>query len=167
MYPVDERDRVIELKTVPQPSVGAPMPTILSDEQTTMVAYLNEEGDEEPDYRQSSKTLITFRQPIAHMFGPPNDEAFSGHPLASRGLVPHSFFVIEHSSWVRGLERMNRVHPYHDSKRFDAYQHFVLSFHDSTFECISKDYEFEVFREAPQDVLDKMKQRLDLFQTSF
>jgi hypothetical protein len=43
----------------------------------------------------------------AHTFGPSNDEAFSGHPLAARGLTPYGAFKIENSSWVRHLERMN------------------------------------------------------------
>lgn len=156
MYPVDEKDIVVELKTIPQSSVGAPMPTLLSDEGTTMVAYVNEVGDGEPD----SMTLVTFWRPKAHMFGPPNDEAFAGHPLASRGLGPYAFFLVKHSSWIRSLEKMNRVHPDHDPKRYDAYQHFVLSFHDSTFECIARDYKFEVFRGGRLDLLDKMKKIL-------
>ena len=34
MYQVDENDKVIELKDVPQSSVGAPLPIVLSDERT-------------------------------------------------------------------------------------------------------------------------------------
>ena len=45
------------------------------------------------------------------------------------------------SSWLRQLERMNAVHRGHDRERFMANRmHFVLSFHDSTFECIANGY---------------------------
>jgi hypothetical protein len=44
--------------------------------------------------------IVTFDS-YAHMFGPPNDEAFPGHPLAERGLTPYAFFVIQNSSWLR------------------------------------------------------------------
>lgn len=44
MYAVDERDRVIELKDVPQSSVGAPLPVVLSDEFKILLAYIAEES---------------------------------------------------------------------------------------------------------------------------
>ena len=40
MYPVDERDRVVEIQGVPQSSVGAPLPIILSDEHKLLLAYV-------------------------------------------------------------------------------------------------------------------------------
>jgi hypothetical protein len=79
--------------------------------------------------------IIPFRA-AAHMFGLPNDEAFEGHPLASRGLEPYGAFRIEHSSWIRKLEKMNRVHYRHAPAAYSDLQHLVFAFHDSTFECI-------------------------------
>ena len=58
-----------------------------------------------------------FEHCYAHMFGPPNDEALRGHPLAGRGLRPYAAFEIRQSSWLRRLERMNSVHPRHDRER--------------------------------------------------
>ena len=80
--------------------------------------------------------LITFDGCDAHMFGPPNDEAFEWHPLASRGLAPYAAFRIENSSWIRQLEKMNSVHSEHRPERFWRLQHLIFAFHDSTFECI-------------------------------
>ena len=76
----------------------------------------------------------------ATSLGAPNDEAFAGHPLASRGLHPYGAFEILDSSWVRALERMNRVHSRHTPAMFAAYRHFVLTFHDTTFECVAESY---------------------------
>jgi len=39
MYTVDEKDRVIALEDFPQSSVGAPIPVIVSDEFTTLIAF--------------------------------------------------------------------------------------------------------------------------------
>lgn len=36
---------------------------------------------------------------------------------------------------------MNRVHPYRKADRYEALHHFVLAFHDSTFECAAKSFE--------------------------
>ena len=51
-----------------------------------------------------------------------------------------------HSSWLRGLERMNSVHQYHTAARFAGFRHFIFAFHDSTFECIAKSYTCELRR---------------------
>jgi hypothetical protein len=97
--------------------------------------------------------VVTFSQVYAHMFGPPNDEAFSGHPLASRGLTPYAAFEVEQSSWLRALQRMNSVHPYHRPEQFAQYKHFILSFHDSTFECIAASFEVALCRGSVGRVL--------------
>jgi hypothetical protein len=42
--------------------------------------------------------LIHFERAYAWFHGPPNDEAFHGHPLASRGLHSYAAFRIDDSS---------------------------------------------------------------------
>ena len=71
-------------------------------------------------------------------FGGPNDEAFEGHPLYRAGLQPYEFAEILDSPWVAAMERRNRVHPGHDPAMFSTLRHFVLPFHDSTFECVAE-----------------------------
>ncbi len=151
MYTVDGDDSVRSCEKLPQSSIGAPLPVLLSDECSTLVAYLIEEPDPMWDgtttrvvASESEGELIAivrFVRPRAHLFGPPNDEAFAGHPLASRGLTPYGSFEVLRSSWIRRLERMNSVHPYHRAAAFASLRHFILSFHDSTLECIAHDVE--------------------------
>jgi len=88
------------------------------------------------------------------MFGPPNDEAFSGHPLAARGLEPYSVFEIAGSTWLRSLVQMNSVHPYHNADRFGTFRHWVFSFHDTTFECIAVSFSIALARGTPWSVLE-------------
>jgi hypothetical protein len=167
VYEVDDRDTVVEILDVPRPDVGAPLPHLISDEHHVLLAYLINEPDLDwdgsyvnmvgPDTGDQLVALVRFESPNAHMFGPPNDEAFSGHPLASCGLSPYAVFEINDSSWLRRLERMNSVHPHHDRVRFMANRrHFVFAFHDTTFECIAKGFTFEVTRASLQSVLPRM-----------
>ena len=154
MYSIDERDRVEELRDVPQSSIGAPLPAVVADEHRLFVIYLVEAIDPSwdgqtirvvtPSSTDQIVALITFLRPYAHFFGPPNDEAFSGHPLATRGLHPYGAFEVQGSSWIRRLERMNSVHPHHRPAAFERLHHFVFAFHDSTFECIAQGYQIEV-----------------------
>ena len=157
MYTVDNQDTVTKLCNLPQSSVGAPIPVVLASEQDVLLAYYIEEDSEDREVF----AIIRFERCIAHMFGPPNDEAFQGHPLAKRGLAAYSFFEIQHSSWIRTLEEINRVHPYHDRERFLKDKvHFIASFHDSTFECIAKSYSYETAEGSMKDAIQKMAESI-------
>ena len=130
MYAVDDQDTVVALDTLPRPSAGAPLPRLEADEFEARVTYYVWGGDEE--------TTVTFAGVYALLFGAPNDEAFDGHPLAERGLAPYGAFEIERSSWIRALERMNRVHEAHRAASLEGLRHFVIAFHDSTLECVAE-----------------------------
>ena len=49
-----------------------------------------------PDTPGEEIALVRFTRYSAFMFGPPNDEAFSGHPLASRNLSPYLAVEVHH-----------------------------------------------------------------------
>ena len=101
MYEVDDNDRVVTLEGIPQSSVGAPLPLIIANELRVVLAYYIDSTDASwngetvrmVDQERSNESIALVRfQHIAHVFGPPNDEAFNGHPLASRGLHPYGAF---------------------------------------------------------------------------
>jgi hypothetical protein len=154
MYTVDARDRVLRLPDVPQSSPGAPCPLVLASEGEVFVLYHRhfvEPGWDGTTTRMVSSSsagepaaIVRFDWVTASMFGPPNDEAFAGHPLASRGLRPYGAFEVLESSWVRRLERMNAVHPRHRPESYADRRHFVLTFHDSVFECVARGYGCEL-----------------------
>jgi len=100
VYQPDDRDRVHPLSGVPQSDVGAPLPVVVADDHTLLLAYharskptLEELAAIEMPRIVDADTddpiaVIAFRQTYASFFGPPNDEAFDSHPLAARGLEP-------------------------------------------------------------------------------
>jgi hypothetical protein len=147
MYAVDALDEVKGMEGLPRSDVGAPCPLLLADEFSTVVAY-HVLGGQKPAVEAMTDgipedgepmAVVHFRGRCAHLFGPPNDEAFEGHPLAARGLHPYGAFRVLRSSWIRALERMNAVHPHHKPDVFAQLHHFVLSFHDTTFECVARE----------------------------
>lgn len=163
MYSVTETDQPRELENLPQSSIGALCPTIIAREHEILLAYYLKNtplGWDGTTIRVLSDTqadepcaLVTFRKPYAHMFGPPSDEAFSGHPLAGRGLRPNSVFEIIHSSWIKTLERMNSCHPQHNAQRFSKLSHYIFSFHDTTFECIAEAFDLTTHQGSVLSVL--------------
>ncbi|MBL8901513.1 MAG: hypothetical protein JNM84_28050 [Planctomycetes bacterium] len=143
MVRVDARDRVVRLQDVPPCDAGSPRPVVLATEHELLVGYFLRTSIEDEEAIEAAKqpvAIVRFRRPVASTFGPPNDEAIQGHPLAARGLEPYDAFEVLDSSWVRELERRNSVHPHHDPRRYDRLRHFVLTFHDSTFECVAEGY---------------------------
>ncbi|MEL6615085.1 MAG: hypothetical protein AAFQ43_05075 [Bacteroidota bacterium] len=131
MYTVDDQDEVVPLTGFPLPDIGAPLPRLDSDEHEATITYFVQGS-------RDARATVTFSGLCALLSGPPNDEALHGHPLASRGLESYGVFEIKQSSWVRALERMNRVHPRHLPEHFDMLRHVVITFHDSTFECVAE-----------------------------
>ena len=143
MYAVDQLDTPIRLSGVPRPDCGTPCPIVISDEGRLALSYWE---IDDPPYEPTTAPLaiIKFQHPYLHIFGPPNDEAISGHPLSGRKLFPCGAFRVEHSSLVRHLEMMNSVHRYHDPRRFEILVHYIFTFHDSTFECVAQSFESTV-----------------------
>jgi hypothetical protein len=151
MYTVTAADRPVQIESAPQSSVGAPCPMVLAGEHSLRLAYYLQDAPSDWDgtsIRVVSDSeadepcaVVSFKLAIAHMFGPPNDEAFDGHPLASRGLRPYAAFEVQSSSWLHTLERMNSVYPHHRRERYARFKHFIFAFHDTTFECIAEGYD--------------------------
>jgi hypothetical protein len=162
MYTIDNQDTVVELTDVPQSSTGAPCPLVLSGDTFVHLAYLLHEPIKDWDGQPRSVgenspnelcALVRFKLASAHMFGPPGDETFHGHPLAKRGLKHYSVSEVKDSSWIRSLERMNSVHPRHRPERFFSKRHFIFAFHDSVFECVAEGFELTVHRGSVASVL--------------
>jgi hypothetical protein len=55
---------------------------------------------------------------------------------------------------------MNSVHPYHDPKQFEELNHYVFTFHDSTFECVARGLEVTIRKGSLRDILPEMQKLL-------
>jgi hypothetical protein len=136
MYPIDERDRVVELDDIPKPVTGAPEPIVVADEQAVVVSYVAE--------YPNKFCSVRFHLAHTHLFGAPNDEALEGHPLWNRGLDFYGVFRVDQSSLIRRLAAMNSVHKRHSYSAFDELVHYIFTFQDSTFECVARSYEIVI-----------------------
>ncbi|MBI1216746.1 MAG: hypothetical protein GC185_13130 [Alphaproteobacteria bacterium] len=134
-----------EIDALPQSSTGAPLPALICDEHNLFLLYL--------DSAEEKTVIIKFQNFLIYKFGSPNDEALAGHPLYKAGLMPYGAFKVQGASWIAELEKMNAVHPRHNKDRFNAYSHFIFTFHDSTFECISMGMEFKTRNDTVKQCL--------------
>lgn len=172
MYMIDALDEAIEMNDAPQPDSGAPFPFVMSDEHRVLLAYMAAETDPDTDNEGASSVrtmtadspghvaFVEFARPSAHMWGPPNDETFTGHPLAERGLHPYGVFEVKASSWIRQLERMGSVHEHYNASRYRRLRHYIFSFHDSTFECVAESFTAALREGSVRDAMFEMLQRV-------
>ena len=85
------------------------------------------------------------------LFGGPNDEALPEHPLYQKGLAAlgHGICEVLNSSWAKEVmsqagrsaeriwgDRFDKAYGKHDWST----RHFIVSFHDGTFECLADDF---------------------------
>jgi hypothetical protein len=134
VYVPSGEERIVPIEpALPECDAGAPMPVVVAHEGAAAVAYWT------ADWPERRVAVATFDPAYDILFGAPNDEAFDGHPLYEAGLAHYAFVEVENSQWIAALERQNRVHPQHDPTRFTDLRHFILPFHDTTFECVAVD----------------------------
>ncbi|MFG6490281.1 hypothetical protein ACG04R_26655 [Roseateles sp. BYS78W] len=90
-------------------------------------------------YTTADERVATIVFDVCHqvIYGNPNDEALTGHPLYTHGLKFYSVHKVRHSTRLASLERANSAHPRHDAARYlRDKEHFVFTFQDGTLECL-------------------------------
>ena len=120
-------DQVIGLDVDWAPNAGASEPMLWQDEHRAVLIF---------ETRSERKVLVEIEGCLICQFGYPNDEALKGHRLYRLGLRPYRVFEIVDSSWFHELTRQNRIT--FPSSDFGQLRHFVIAFHDSTFECLAR-----------------------------
>jgi hypothetical protein len=137
IYSIDDHDVVIELTGVPEIEPGAPCPELVADEHSITLTYWI---PDRPPYPPATapQAIVRFKGCRFHLAGSPNDETLEGHALYVRGLRHYGAYRVENSSLIRHLARVNTVHPHHDQQHFTRLNHYIFTFHDSTFECVAE-----------------------------
>lgn len=148
----NSKERVKRLSVGFEPEADVPYPVLFKSERTTILlfrAVIMKDGRRDT----VGVGILEFEMCLLAKFGYPNDEAIPGHPLAKKGLGYYNIFEVENSSWIKDITRMNRI-PFPNTKDDTVSSHFVVTFHDSTFECIAKDLH-------PKFEIGKYKEILD------
>lgn len=151
--------------------VGAPCPHVVSTDSRTFLVYLAAAPDAsgigatvrmvEPSAgEQEILALVEFKSCYAHRFGGPNDEVISGHPFHGRGLEAYRAHVVENSPWIATEKATNSVHRGFRAERWERLRHYLLFFHDDTFECLAEGWTVEVvagtFRQVVELAVERM-----------
>ncbi|MEA3046134.1 MAG: hypothetical protein QOJ53_466 [Sphingomonadales bacterium] len=150
-------------------SAGAPLPHLLRNDHRAILLFVVEQSDPVWDgttvrivgpATEADIAMVEFTQCVSAKLGMPNDEAFHGHPLAGRGLRVYGAFEVVFSPWIAELAAINAVHPRDDPASWAELRHFILGFHDSTFECVARGFRVETKRGSIADLLEEACRRL-------
>jgi hypothetical protein len=112
-------------------NVGAPLPIVIWNERDAFVRF----------FTNNEKAIIVKFKSADCRFGSPGDETISGHPYYKIGMESYSFYELINSDWIDQIIKIDSIHPSHNPERWKDYKHYILTFHDSIFECIAKGFE--------------------------
>jgi hypothetical protein len=160
MYAVDELDRVLEIFDLPQASVAEPAPIVFSSGDAVAMAYITQKSENQGS--RSGYAVVAFSGVRAHWCGAPGDRALAAHPLYPLGLEHYSFCEIIGSSLVRALYRMCDEVPSQAGGAFNGSRHFIMTFKDSTFECVARGYRLVLADCGWADAMEKMRKCLGM-----
>lgn len=164
-------EHAVPLEFPVQWDTGAPLPQLLVNDNRALLVFFVRTPDpnwdgtyatvKDPASGQTeSLALVSFKRCISAKLGSPNDEVHEGHPLSGKGLESYSAQVVKHSRWLAGLQQINSVHSYYRADTWASLHHYVLWFHDTTFECIAEGFEVERHECSMSELLAIASRRL-------
>jgi len=151
--------------------VGAPLPHLFQNDSRAFLAFFLRDSPPDwdgtwvrvrkPDDGMAEKiALVEFEGCICTKMGTPNEEVLRGHPLAGKGLAGYQAMSVKNSAWLKQVEAINAVHSHYKAERWRDLVHYILPFHDSTFECVARGFNVEVFEAPLSDLFARVCGRL-------
>lgn len=167
----EERVRALKLGVHPQAALSGGL--LLQSEEAAFLLFnaMADAPDARGLFAPAGTAVLEFAGCHLTRFGSPNDEGRPEHALYPKGLAAVAYAVceVEHSSWARAeMERARRSAERIWGDRFARMyaghqwttRHFLVAFHDSTFECLADDVRVTVHPEPYQEVVDALVRRL-------
>ena len=127
--------------------VGSPVPKLLASGHHLTLFYFSDDDKGQFDnvierdaISDRGIGIIKFSNCLIFKFGTPGDETLEGHRYFNFGLGFYNLFEVFESEWIAEIKKTNKVHPEHSDSLFEKYKHYIITFHDNTFECVAKAY---------------------------
>jgi hypothetical protein len=135
--------------------IGAPLPHVFMNGRRTLLAYYVRQPNPtwdgttarvvDPSKTEAQIAIVEFLHCTSARFGAPNDDALDGHPLHKHGLEAYRTHVVENSEWTAELQRIDGIDPRHRPESWQRKKHYLLTFHDNTFEAVAESFKVERF----------------------
>jgi len=128
---------LISIGVTPEAAVSGAILT--QTEYSTFLTFNAMKKDDEGVFKDAGTALIEFEGCLITKFGHPNDEPQEGHPLyreVEKAGGCYDAYEVKKSSWLKEVEEQNDVT--FPGINYNT-RHFIIFFHDSTFECLAND----------------------------
>lgn len=99
------------------------------------------------NFDEQNIARLVFHDCLQYRYGSPNDEGFfifNQSRFKKLGVKWGEFYLVHNSDWEKVFP--DRVHV--SDQPLDGLKHFLFYFKDGTFECIAKDYELLIEKNA-------------------
>lgn len=123
---------------------STPLPVILSNEWDLFVAFYGIEQNTDSIINEDTDEQILvfkFKKCSKYTFGIPGHETLHAHPYYKLGLNICRFYEVKDSDFLHQVETIKKSHPYYNPDSFKEFKHYIITFHDKMFECVSAGYE--------------------------
>jgi hypothetical protein len=106
----------------------------------------------QPDglYHPAGTAIVEFSGCSLIKYGAPNDQGIAEHPLYPKMEGGYEIYEVLRSSWIAELGWENS----------DLARHFIISFHETTFECIAHDMKMEITHDPFELVFRRIGERV-------
>lgn len=140
---------LIEIKDLFYIDNGAPAPTVISNDNELIIIFYSANRNLLSDIQERNTiydegvVVLKFKVYLKYSFGIPSNETLQGHPYYQLGMRSYAFYEVKNSNLIEDIDHIQKIHPYYDPLKLKDYKHYLLTFHDSMFECVAKDFEVE------------------------
>jgi hypothetical protein len=159
----DAPDQIVRLDLGIQPEAAISGAVLVQSEHATFLTFnamrltnrTSPRGGRELE--RAGTAVIEFEGCYLTRFGYPDDEARWGIPRYE-GLS-YGIYEVMNSSWVAEVVQLNR-HAFPQTQDETDSRHFLFTFHDDTFECLTREMKVEVCDEPYGAIFDRIKRHI-------
>ena len=150
------QDFAVELEIGCVPELAVPAPLLFQNDNRLIFTFCATRIRPDGSREDAGRAIVKVGSCLATKFGYPNDEAYHGHPLYTRGFSGTAVYEVHNSQWIGEIAEQNRVRfPDSDAKAW-GYRHFIFPFHDSSLEILGKNLEVSVTQDSFAVTLKRM-----------
>lgn len=155
-------EKIEELRLGVKPEAAVSGAILLQSEYSTYLTFNAQKETDKPSpyggfYTANAGTaIVEFKGCLVSKFGFPNDEAAMGIPKYKD--FGYDICEVKYSDWIQELEILNS-HSFPNTSYAD-FRHFIVFFHDSTFECVAKDLVLNLSDKPYNEIVGELGEKL-------
>jgi hypothetical protein len=148
-------EHIVELDIGCKPDAAVSGPILLQTDNATFLTFNAVRDSGDGKHTSAGTAILEFKVCSSTRFGYPNDEAWAAIPRTKH--LGYGVYEVQNSEWKSEIAQLNR-HAFPETKEWHG-RHFLILFHDSSFECIADGFEVEVTHELYERIWTRVYQR--------